>query len=390
MKDDKKSLAILAVSFIIIVLTVVIITTPKTISAFSKEKDIFNGVEFMEADLNSYTVYGTHLNLDLNISNENDIDIEDIYSSKLVFRDSNKQDTEYDLLYEFSEENIDFFTSENINTGIDLDEMNEENYYVVLKVITKDLDGDGNELLMENYYKILNSTEYNNLEYYTVTKDNQNNKIDITFDNIPTKDITTLHVNVSNTNLPEDVYDVVIDAGHGGTDTGASANGYTESEVTLKYSLLLKEKLEKAGLKVKLTREDNNTRIDTYGVGGRYVIPNEVKSKLLLSIHLNSSEATTVRGLEIYSPNNSDLTLAKNIATSLVEEVGANYSSNRMAKEANGVYVRNFTDAEIQESKESAIENGFEPYNITKNTPYYGIIRETRRYSHFCICRWQK
>ena len=47
--------------------------------------------------------------------------------------------------------------------------------------------------------------------------------------------------------LPEDVYDIVIDAGHGGIDKGEIKDGITEADVTLDYAKLLKTKLEEKG-----------------------------------------------------------------------------------------------------------------------------------------------
>lgn len=42
-----------------------------------------------------------------------------------------------------------------------------------------------------------------------------------------------------------------------------------------------------------------------------------------------------------------------------------------------GVYVRTFRDFEIEEGIEEAIEAGHEPYDITNDTPYLYMIRET-------------
>ena len=55
-------------------------------------------------------------------------------------------------------------------------------------------------------------------------------------------------------NVDDNVYDVVIDPGHGGMDSGASKNGHNEEELTLELAMKVKEKLEASGLKVKLTR----------------------------------------------------------------------------------------------------------------------------------------
>ena len=80
---------------------------------------------------------------------------------------------------------------------------------------------------------------------------------------------------------------IAVDAGHGGTNTGAvGATGTYEKEVTLALALKLQKTLEKEGTKVIMTRTseqffDNKERILFY----RDSLPD-----LLLSLHLNSSE----------------------------------------------------------------------------------------------------
>lgn len=87
--------------------------------------------------------------------------------------------------------------------------------------------------------------------------------------------------------LSLDKLTIAIDAGHGGTNTGAvGAIGEYEKNITLALSLKLQTALEKEGAKVIMTRTkeqffDNKERILFY----RDSLPD-----LLLSIHLNSAE----------------------------------------------------------------------------------------------------
>ncbi len=79
---------------------------------------------------------------------------------------------------------------------------------------------------------------------------------------------------------------IAVDAGHGGTNTGAvGITGTTEKSMTLELAAKLKSLLEKAGANVIMTREkeeyfDNRKRITFY----RDSLPD-----LLVSIHLNAS-----------------------------------------------------------------------------------------------------
>lgn len=52
---------------------------------------------------------------------------------------------------------------------------------------------------------------------------------------------------------------IVIDAGHGGTDPGASGNGIIEKELTLAISKELQSELEKLGIPVFMTRTTDET-----------------------------------------------------------------------------------------------------------------------------------
>ena len=52
---------------------------------------------------------------------------------------------------------------------------------------------------------------------------------------------------------------IVIDAGHGGNDPGASGNGIIEKEYTLKISEYIYDRLKKLGLDVKMTRTTDET-----------------------------------------------------------------------------------------------------------------------------------
>ena len=190
---------------------------------------------------------------------------------------------------------------------------------------------------------------------------------------------------INETKLPKDVYDIVIDPGHGGKDGGATItyNGteYAEKDITLDYAKELKNALEDLGLKVKLTRDGTNEEelgiYDMYGKGGRAVIPNEVKAKYALSLHLNKTGYKMNKGgVEIYSPSNVKLDFASLLADKLVEHAKISYSPNISYKVADGVYVRNYSRSEIESSNASAKSAGYEPYNLTTDTPYLFMVRE--------------
>ncbi len=108
---------------------------------------------------------------------------------------------------------------------------------------------------------------------------------------------------------------VVIDAGHGGKDTGAVApGGIKEKDVTLGIALELKRVLtEKTAFKVVLTRE-SDIGID---LDKRAQAAAAARADLFISIHANSSEHRAVKGVETFflsfeaSDNNARLVAAR-------------------------------------------------------------------------------
>jgi N-acetylmuramoyl-L-alanine amidase len=93
---------------------------------------------------------------------------------------------------------------------------------------------------------------------------------------------------------------IVIDAGHGGHDPGAQANGVVESELVLDVSKRLQRLLSAhAGVEVVLTRSD-----DTFvPLEQRTAIANREHADMFLSIHANASRQTATRGIETYILN---------------------------------------------------------------------------------------
>ena len=134
-------------------------------------------------------------------------------------------------------------------------------------------------------------------------------------------------------------------------------------------------------LKVKLTHDEkdlaNDETLDEYDTHGRAVIPNEVKSKYTFSIHINTNTSKNVKGVEVYTPANINYDLASSIADSIVNNTKLSYSTNKLYKVSDGVYTHNFTESEIESAKKSAREKNRNIYNITTNSNYLYMIRET-------------
>ena len=90
---------------------------------------------------------------------------------------------------------------------------------------------------------------------------------------------------------------VVLDAGHGGRDSGAVGNGLYEKSLTLKIAQYCKAELEKyKGVKVYLTRA-NDTFVD---LSKRVSKASAVKADVFVSIHLNSFSDSQYHGAQTF------------------------------------------------------------------------------------------
>jgi len=116
---------------------------------------------------------------------------------------------------------------------------------------------------------------------------------------------------------------VIIDAGHGGEDGGASsAAGLVEKNVNLSIAQNLRVMLEANGINVVMTREDDkllyDRNVDFHGrkkkldMAARLKVMKESENAIFISIHMNSYSDPKYSGLQVwYSQNHGDsMTLA--------------------------------------------------------------------------------
>jgi len=116
---------------------------------------------------------------------------------------------------------------------------------------------------------------------------------------------------------------IVIDPGHGGVDMGATGRqGTREKDVNFDVSMRLKEKLEDAGCRVVMTRNDD-IFISLYE---RSHIANALYADLFISIHTNFHPKSEVKGMEIYyyQGRTDSALLAKSIIAKMLEKTQMN------------------------------------------------------------------
>lgn len=107
---------------------------------------------------------------------------------------------------------------------------------------------------------------------------------------------------------------VVVDAGHGGKDSGAVGHGRKEKDIVLSISQKVNSKLKSLGFQTIMTRSN-----DTYiSLSERYSIANRNNADIFVSIHANSSTSTSASGIETLYKNYK--TLADNIQAGMLNE----------------------------------------------------------------------
>ena len=107
---------------------------------------------------------------------------------------------------------------------------------------------------------------------------------------------------------------IVIDAGHGGEDGGASANGLLEKDINLSIALKLRDMLTISGYKVVMTRDSDVSVYDSTAdttrekkvsdLKNRAEMINSSKNNILVSIHQNKFEQSQYFGTQMFYSKN--------------------------------------------------------------------------------------
>ena len=141
---------------------------------------------------------------------------------------------------------------------------------------------------------------------------------------------------------------IVIDAGHGGIDGGAtSCSGVLESKLNLEIALRLDDLMHLLGYDTRMIRT-TDTSIHVQGntiasqkisdLKERVKIVNSQDGGILVSIHQNTFSDSRYFGAQVFhSENKTSQELAKCIQDVLI--LGLNPNSNRQIKKADGIYL---------------------------------------------------
>mgnify|MGYP004530144905 FL=1 len=187
------------------------------------------------------------------------------------------------------------------------------------------------------------AVDVSNLQRYSVTLSDDKKVILMSLTANPPE-----QENVPQTPVPTGGKTVVIDAGHGGTDPGASGSTggktYQEKAINLSVARKVRDILVENGVNVIMTREG-----DTYPtLTERSDIANLHGAVIFTSIHSNSANSSSATGFEVYysNQNNSNATglssseLASSVSRSIAQNINLR---NRGVKTADHVVTRTCT-----------------------------------------------
>ncbi|MCA0992331.1 N-acetylmuramoyl-L-alanine amidase [Guptibacillus hwajinpoensis] len=158
---------------------------------------------------------------------------------------------------------------------------------------------------------------------------------------------------------------IVVDAGHGDHDPGASNGKLLEKDINLDVSLYLEKKLKSAGANVVMTRRD-----DTFlELRERSTIANNLNADAFISVHTNAA-SEAAHGIETYWYDKYSSAESKALAESIQKRLIE-------VTEANNRGVKNQSFSVIRESKMASVlvEVGF----LTNNEEYKLLLTQEYR-----------
>lgn len=160
---------------------------------------------------------------------------------------------------------------------------------------------------------------------------------------------------------------ICLDPGHGGSDSGATAFGAKESDLTLTIAQYCKEELSKYDVNVVMTRT-TDTRLSeeaAMDLKNRVEVAKKAGASYFISIHINSAQNPAAHGAEVYYPNtsgNKNLSSnGQNLAKAIQSQLAALGLYDR------GIKIRNYTDGTTSSNPNSSDQD------------YYGVIRYAKQ-----------
>lgn len=121
---------------------------------------------------------------------------------------------------------------------------------------------------------------------------------------------------------------IVIDAGHGGKDSGAKTSFVHEKDFTLAIAKKIKTLAKDTDVKIVLTREEDSF----VSLDERVNMINTIKPDRLISLHINKSDEDTENGYEFYvSDKNKAFAESLALASKILPDLPSELRFNKIA-----------------------------------------------------------
>ncbi len=143
---------------------------------------------------------------------------------------------------------------------------------------------------------------------------------------------------------------IIIDAGHGGVDAGAVANGVEEKNINLQIALKLQEYIEQSGGVAILTRDSDESTQDPNRSANisqkksdlmeRKAAMEKYNADIFISIHMNKFEQEKYRGAQVfYAANGEESKRLGEIIQQSLKEVLADGNTREAKKSGSNIYI---------------------------------------------------
>ncbi len=240
--------------------------------------------------------------------------------------------------------------------GISLSNISDEDAYLSKKIHIKI---DGNHVEYFNKHALINPYYFVGIS--SISYDAKTNKTTIS---LSTNSICGYTYTLENGYLainigkPTEIYSkiIVLDAGHGGIDPGAVKNGVNEKDINYKIiNVFAKEFFKSSDIKVYFTRE-TDVKIDLYD---RAAFASEVGADMFISVHMNSSNLSSVSGTQVYYSGKNNKVSDTGFSSYQLAKALVNNLSTAMGTRNRGVTKEDFVVVKHNTVPAVLIEMGF-------------------------------
>ena len=178
---------------------------------------------------------------------------------------------------------------------------------------------------------------------------------------------------------------IVIDPGHGGKDPGTSYQSLIfEKEIVLNFSSILKNKLEKAGYRVYLTRSaDNYIKLKE-----RVKFAKGKGADLFISVHADASKYSSTRGFSVYTLSKKGLDREAEKVAKLENSLSV-FSKKGLKginlRDARNIKDQYYIDLAFDRAKNSSTE--FADILVNKVEERSELLTRPHRYAGFAVLK---